>query len=360
MKKLDQTTSPSTSLGYSSFAKEENRKSALVKHCLLPFLFLLLALCTEVQAQQTFRVMSYNVENLFDVQDNPHTNDDEYLPSGSRRWTPKRYRHKLQQIAKVITAAGEWDSPALIGLCEVENDSVLINLLNRTPLQQQDYRYCVGTTSDSRGIRVALFYQRDKFAYIGHSSNPLRHFSKQTRKTRDILHVWGRVISGDTLDVFVCHFPSRYGGEKESEVFRIDAANTVKQLCDSLQQIRQTPFFIVMGDFNDTPTDKSLQNVPPFLNNLFANPKQFLYPGSHKYQGEWSQLDHILVSDKLLESNSPVQVKPNSAQLFAPDFLLTKDKTWRGKRPKRTYYGFRYEAGFSDHLPLLVDLVIRY
>ena len=180
--------------------------------------------------------MSYNVENLFDTNDNPDKNDNDFLPTGNRHWTRGRYYHKLQQIAKVISAAGEWSTPALVGLCEVENDSVLIHLLNRTPLKMQHYHYCMTHGSDTRGINTALLYQRDKFGYIGHQEHPVIFTRKQHKHTRNILHVWGKVLTLDTLDIFVCHLPSRYGGEKESEADRFDAARTLRNLCDSLMQ----------------------------------------------------------------------------------------------------------------------------
>lgn len=327
----------------------------------------------------SFRVMSYNVENFFDTSPDPICDDREFLPEGNRHWTSKRYYHKLQQIAKVITAAGEWDTPALIGLCEIENDSVLTHLLHRTPLRLQDYRFCAGQTSDRRGIRVALLYQRDKFGYLSHRSIPIRFSGKHHKNTRDLLHVWGRLITGDTLDVCVCHFPSRYGGEKESERDRMDAARTLRSVCDSLIQIRRSPYLILMGDFNDTPENRSIteglaalpynaERLPteitihgksPILYNLFSRPLPNAPRGSHKYQGMWTQLDQMFINASFLDTSSPIHLQPKSIRLFAPPFLLTKDKTWYGLRPFRTYYGFKYEGGFSDHLPILADFEVR-
>ncbi len=347
------------------------------------FIGLLALLFVSVSAQsdnKAFRVMWYNVENLFDTEDDPLTNDEEFLPTGNRRWTNKRYNHKLQQIAKTINAAGEWSTPAIIGMCEVENDSVLTHLLTRTPLRKQHYRYCITTGSDTRGINVGILYQRDKFAYISHQSVPVVYREGRKKPTRDILHLTGKIISGDTLDILACHFPSRSGGEKESEAFRLDAAIIMRQLCDSLLAVRQSPNLILMGDFNDTPKNRSivevLKAVPllteeesintplreiekPPLYNLFANPNLFQFPGSHKYRGEWSQLDQIIVNHRLISKDSSFHVIPESIQIFTPKFLLTKDKTERGYRPKRTYFGFKYEGGFSDHLPLIVDFSFR-
>ena len=343
---------------------------------ILTITFLLLLFPATHRAQQVFRVMSYNVENLFDTEKAPDKNDVDFLPSGNRHWTPGRYYHKLRQIAKVISAAGEWDTPALIGLCEVENDSVIYHLLHRTPLKQQQYRYCMTHGEDTRGINVALLYQRDKFAYAGHSEYPICFSRKQHKHTRNILHVWGKVITGNILDIFVCHFPSRYGGEKESETDRSDAACTLRSLCDSLQQTRPYPQIIIMGDFNDTPEDKSMTEIltqtsgqqlpvggsPSLLqlHNLFANQKQLHHPGSHKYQGEWSQLDQILISDNLADTTASMHLKPESQRIFNPDFLLTQDKTWRGKRPFRTFYGYKYEGGYSDHLPIIADFLLSF
>lgn len=363
---------------------KKNSQSDMNRIFTMTFFLLTLPLLS-LSGQVSFRVMSYNVENLFDTNNNPATADEEFLPSGNRHWTNGRYYHKLQQIAKVISAAGEWDTPALVGLCEVENDSVLLHLLNRTPLRQQHYRYQMTHGSDTRGINTVLLYQRDKFQYLGHTEYPVRFSHYRHKKTRNLLHVWGNVMTGIILDVFVCHFPSRYGGEKESEADRFDAARTLRELCDSLYQIRPVPQILIMGDFNDTPDDISIReklgasplqiplpSTPDFtairpelhgsaslsLFNLFSERKT-TPPGSHKYQGEWSQLDQFIISSTLADTTASMHLIPESARIFSPPFLLTPDKTWRGMRPFRTYYGFKYEAGYSDHLPILADFLFR-
>lgn len=320
----------------------------------LTILILILLYLPDNNGQTLFRVMSYNIENLFDTADNPATDDNEFLPSGNRRWSYKRYNHKLQQIAKVITAAGEWDTPAVIGLCEVENDTVVTHLLRKTPLRSQHYQYCITNSSDRRGINVALLYQRDKFRYISHCSMPVNHSKKNMRTARDILHVSGEIISGDTLDIAICHFPSKYGGEKESETRRMDAAMTLRKLCDSLIQVRVYPLIILMGDFNDLPESRCMKLVAGNnLHNLFAGKG-----GSHKYQGEWSQLDQIIVHRNMISAKTRMNIISESIQNFSPSFLFTKDKTGRGVRPRRTYYGYKYEAGYSDHLPVMADFLL--
>ena len=306
---------------------------------------------------QEFRVMFYNVENLFDTYDDPDKRDDDFLPGGSMRWTPNRYYSHLRKIAQVINAIGEWDTPALCGLCEVENDTVLIHLLNRTPLVEQHYSYCITTGSDMRGINNALIYQRDKFRYLGHSSEKIP-FTNKNRLSRDILHVWGEIINGERLDIFVCHFPSRSGGEKESEPDRIEAAKHLRRLCDSLFKINENANIIAMGDFNDNPSDKSISIITKGskakfnLTNLFGNAKKLNYPGSHKFQGEWSQLDQMFVS-----KNWNNYIKKGSPKIFAENFLLSTNA--RGEQaPMRNFQGPIYRDGFSDHLPIVSDFLL--
>jgi endonuclease/exonuclease/phosphatase family metal-dependent hydrolase len=222
-------------------------------------------------------------------------------------------------------------------------------------LREQYYSYCITTGNDLRGINVALLYQRDKFRYLGHSSERIPFINKRKR-SRDILHVWGEVINGQQLDIFVCHFPSRSGGEKETEPDRIDAATFLRILCDSIYRTNPEPNIIVMGDFNDNPSDKSVQLIvngsikKHNLTNLFGDPKKLNYHGSHKFQNEWSQLDQIMISthwNKYLKQGSP--------RMFVADFLLTK-KNSRGEQSLvRNYSGMIYKNGYSDHLPVVAD-----
>jgi endonuclease/exonuclease/phosphatase family metal-dependent hydrolase len=332
-----------------------------VKNLSIVLVFCLLSLpvgCAHAPPQQDVRVRFDNVENLFDTVDDPKTDDDEFTPNGARRWTPRRYNAHLQQTAKVINAAGEWDTPALIGMCEVENDSVVIHLLNRTSLRQQNYRYCITTSFDPRGINVVLLYQRDKFQYITHQSKRIP-FTQPSRRSRDILHVSGRILSGDTLDVFVCHFPSRSGGEKETEQARIDAARYLRQLSDSIYNRRAKTRILVMGDFNDEPTDKSIQIIlnptdsRRSLVHLYADRKTLNHQGSYKYQGAWNQLDQMMISQPMAAF-----LKANSPRIFVEPFLMTPDRSKRGQRPKRIFNGYKYEGGLSDHLPIVADFII--
>jgi endonuclease/exonuclease/phosphatase family metal-dependent hydrolase len=332
-------------------------------------LTILILFFVPLSGQTNFRVMFYNVENLFDTIDDPEKDDGDFLPDGVMRWTQGRYRNKLNNIAKVITSAGEWETPALVGLCEVENEKVINDLIKFSPLRKMNYRFVITDSPDPRGIDVALLYQRDKFKYLEHNSYTIKFPHNPDRLTRNILHVSGQVSSQDTLDVFVCHFPSRRGGEKESEPDRMYVASVVKAKSDSLMQIRKNACIVIMGDFNDEPSNRSLLqtlNAQPVsknisgkgLYNLFSGFEKRKNTGSYKFQRQWNILDQIIVSGNLIEGSCSIMVHPHTASIFYRDFMLIDDGTNGGKRPKKTYHGRRYEGGYSDHFPVIADFTI--
>ena len=321
------------------------------------FFILFLCLAFPASAQESFRVLFWNVENLFDCKDNPQKNDNEYLPEATRHWTYFRYRDKLKNLAKGIIASGNDYVPDLVGLCEVENDSCLYDLTRRSPLKEADYRYVMTDSPDMRGIDVALLYQRGSFKLVQHQSIRIPSEQIGHAPTRDILHVTGKVISGDSLDVFVCHMPSRSGGQAMSEPYRIFTAERLKQAVDSVMHVRRNPNIIVMGDFNDYPTDRSMKEVlgaDGKLRNLMKGKKE----GTYRYRGEWGILDHFLVSENLLGKKGSIRTSRKKAQILRHEFLLEEDENYGGDKPFRTYNGMRYQGGFSDHLPIALDLQI--
>jgi predicted extracellular nuclease len=350
-------------------AKNEELKMRTKMIPRLLTLIFFLSLCISLSGQSNFRVMFYNVENLFDTIDDPNKNDEEFLPDGVRHWTVGRYRNKLNNLAKVITSAGEWDVPALVGMCEVENEQVLKDLTQYSPLKKANYRFVITESSDTRGIDVALLYQRDKFKQLGHDFYRIRFPYNNRKKTRDILHVTGQVLSKDTVDVFVCHFPSRRGGENESEPDRVYVASVLKSKTDSLMKIRKNAHIIIMGDFNDEPSNKSIAqtlHARPIsksidrtsLYNLFGNFEKQKNKGSYKYGNQWNMLDQIIVSGNLIEGHRAIRVQPQTATIFLRDFMVTTDKSHGGKRPKKTFHGYKHEGGYSDHFPVFVDFTI--
>ena len=340
---------------------------------------------TQVPSQQEripFRVVSWNIENLFDTHHDSLKNDHEFLPDAMRHWNYSRYKKKLVDVARVITAIGEWSPPALVGLCEVENDTVLRDLTRRSPLKELSYRYVMTHSPDLRGIDVALLYQRDLFKLLSSRSISIPPL-KQYRPTRDLLHVSGLLLTGDTLDVFVCHLPSRSGGAKESESYRLYAAHILRMEVDSIMSIRSLPQVIIMGDFNDYPTNQSIQKIleaeaPPVTTNNLASttgstnfstvaPSSLkLYHllarkakskdfGSYKYRGEWGLLDHLIVSGTLLNQSNHFFTSEEKANVCLLPFFTKDDEKYGDKEPFRTYKGMKYQGGISDHLPIYTD-----
>ncbi|MCL2650051.1 MAG: endonuclease [Candidatus Azobacteroides sp.] len=319
--------------------------------------------------QNTLRIMSYNVENLFDTEKSSRKNDGDFTPDGKLHWTPGRYYNKLNNLAKVITSAGEWNNPAIIGLCEVENERCMTDLTKHSLLKAQDYRYVITHCADRRGINVALMYQRDKFKYLGHQSYKIKFPEEPHKVTRDILHVSGLIQTGDTLDVFVCHFPSRRGGEQESEPDRIRAASVLKSKTDSLMNVRKNFNIVIMGDFNDEPDNNSLsralqampveKNIEPgALYNLFYKYVKQNNVGTYKYGRQWNVLDQMIVSGNLFNRSKSFHVLPETATIFQRDFMMEKDSSNGGKKPFKTYTGMKHTGGYSDHLPVFVDFSI--
>lgn len=315
--------------------------------------------------ENTFRVACYNVENFFDCVDDSLTNDSEYLPGGIRGWNYAKYTQKQTAIAKVLTNLGGWQAPALVGLCEIESDKCLWDLTHYSGLKNWKYRYAHFESPDARGVDVALLYQPEQFTLITSKAINI-HFplSPQT-KTRDILHVSGMTANKVALEVFVCHFPSRLGGELESEERRKYVASVLRKHTDSIFSQNTLANILIMGDFNDYPTNSSMSTVLGAKNQtekiVAGCLYNLMYPihqagkGSHKHNGEWGALDQIVVSGNLLLDEN---FKCEQAKVFDADFLLVNDEKFLGKQPFRTYNGMKYQAGYADHLPIYVDFII--
>lgn len=315
-----------------------------------------------------YRIMFYNVENLFDTVNDPEKNDDEFTPTGNRFWTDYRKRQKLNNIYKVITAIGEWDLPMIVGLCEIENRNVLEDLLKYTPLNKADYKIIHYESPDFRGIDVAMLYRESLFIPINHGIirvNWPANIGKGT--TRDILYAFGKTVEGDSLHIYINHWPSRLGGQLETEGKRMYVAGLLKKHTDSVLNVHHNAKIIILGDFNDHPTDRSIIDVLKAkidyneikqnqLYNLSYYIEKYKDKGSHKHEGHWGILDQIIVSGALLDSTQNLYTRPEYADIFDADFLLEPDTKYTGKQNFRTYIGFKYHGGFSDHLPVYLDL----
>ncbi|MBN1926022.1 MAG: endonuclease [Prolixibacteraceae bacterium] len=331
----------------------------------LIFVLLFIPLAAISQPQEKhFKFMFYNVENLFDTYDDPEKDDEEFLPSGERYWDYERYNRKLTRISQVIMAAGQGQLPAIIGLCEIENRFVLEQLLSQTPLGKMGYKIVHKESPDQRGIDVALLYMTEVFKPFFYYAIPVTKPTDTLFKTREILHVKG-IIENDTLNVIVNHWPSKFGGVAETIPLRALAAKTLRNYSDSLLAINPDSKILIMGDFNDSPFDVSLSEILGAKPAEELQAKTGLYnlsykkaqkgTGSSKYQGKWAMIDQMIVSGTLLTGKG-LQVTGQGFQIFSPDFLLEKDKTYTGQKPFRTYTGLKYNDGFSDHLPVMLEL----
>lgn len=340
-------------------------------------LSLLLLLCAGgcfslgLGAQTPFRVMSYNVENLFDCQDDSLKDDAEFLPDAERQWTYQRYQTKLNNIAQVIKDASAEVSnpPALVGLCEVENEHCLYDLTTYSALKSLSYRFVMTNSPDKRGIDVALLYQPTEFRVLQTEHIRVAFSARNPYPpTRDILHVTGEVRSGDTLDVYVAHWPSRSGGEMESQPARVRVADILHRSVQETLHSRKCPQVVIMGDFNDYPDNFSVTRVlkakapkgdikPDALYHLFARKAAEGSSGSYRYQGQWGFLDHLIVSGNLLNKQAGMYTDESLAHVLRLPYLLKEDKKYGGDQPSRTYAGPYYLGGYSDHLPVYMDLM---
>lgn len=317
-------------------------------------------------SQDRYRVMFYNVENLFDPFKDSLTNDGEFTPEGTRHWTWNRFTQKLNNIYRVVTAVGEWDLPAIVGFCEVENSFVMYQLINKTPLSKLDYKLVHKESPDSRGIDVALIYRPDRFKLEEKRFFRVVNPEDPSRKTRDILYARGILGKLDTLHVFVNHWPSKYGGELASEPGRMAAGRIVREKIDSIRIFSPDARIIIMGDFNDGPNSapitealKAVPPTPPYSpNGLYNLHHRFegYGTGTIKFQGAWEVIDMMIVSKSLLEKTHPIYLNSDGGMVFQADFLREDDESFVGFRPNRTYVGFKFHGGFSDHFPIYVDI----
>lgn len=301
-------------------------------------------------------VVSLNCENLFDCEHDSLKQDEAFLPDGTYQWTYGKYWKKVNNIAREILACGEQDDgrfsiPDIVALCEVENDSVIRDLTQRSLLRNAKYEAVVTNSPDERGIDVALLYSPLSFGYIESHSirvTPL----KDMRPTRDILYVKGRLATEDTIHVFVVHAPSRSGGEYETRSNRLCVANKLTESIDSLRQTLPEAKIIVLGDFNDYDNNPSIKHIEE--HNLFdvsanASGIHGQAKGTYKFHGEWGSLDHIFLSPTLLNRIACCRIADFP-------FLLQEDEAYGGMMPKRNFQGIKWQDGFSDHLPLVLQL----
>lgn len=304
-------------------------------------------------------VVCYNVQNLFDTKDDPAIDDQDFLPGGKLRWSKTRYRHKLDQLAKAVTWAGD-GPPAVLGLAEIENEDVLRDLARTAPLAKGEYSIVHFDSPDERGIDVALLVRRD-FATVTEKMALSVDLGRD--HTRDVLYAALRLARGGELHVLMNHWPSRGGGERRTAPKRMAAAVVVRHKVDQILQDDPRAKILVMGDFNDYPNDESIRlglkaacdtSVRAPLYDLMCM-DQALHSGSYQYDGRWGYLDQMIVSKALLAGAG---ITIGHATAFHDERLLFKHPRY-GLSPDRTYGGKRYHGGFSDHLPVVAFFEFR-
>lgn len=307
----------------------------------------------------TYRIVFYNTENFFDPLDDTTSQYDEFDQGGQRYWTWSKYEDKRNRIYKVITAIGEGEPVAMVAFAEIENRTVLEDLLHKTPLTNHNYQIIHFESEDQRGIDVGLVYLEELFTPLSKKPIKVRVEKDTGFRTRDILYVKG-LLGKDSLHVFVNHWPSRYGGLLETKELRKAAATTLKAVTDSICLKQKNPAILILGDFNDNPEDKSMllltQPGPCNLTNVTSSPGNALVMGTLKYQGQWDSFDQVLISEGLGNGRSDLLLSGGKAYIYCPDFLLEEDTKYLGVKPRRTYEAFKYHDGFSDHLPIYVDI----
>ena len=339
------------------------RKSIHILQITVTALFLTLLISSCSKKTHPFSLAFYNVENLFDTIDDPHKNDNRYLPDSKVAWNTERYYHKMENISKVIAAMDSVELPSVIGLAEVENKAVLQDLVSQPNIAGAHYQILHQESEDERGIDVALLYRPDKYIPVETNYIQLVFPFNPTNGTRDILYSKGLANNKDTVHIFINHWTSRYGGQEKTIPYRKYTAQMLKHYADSILNRNPEANILIAGDLNDNPDDESVavdlgatEPVQPYLNKRLYNLsiKQYkMGDGSLYYRG-WDMFDQIIVS-------TPVLTGTNSVKATSRDQTIVK-KSWmlfypeRGEpRPNRTATS-KYFGGYSDHLPVLLKM----
>lgn len=309
-------------------------------------------------SSETYTIAFYNIENLFDIENDPLTNDDDFLPTSAKRWTIKRYQNKLMKLGTVISKIGDEETegaPAIIGLAEVENQKVLMDLVRSKDLIDEDYSFVHYDSMDERGIDVALLYKRDVFSVKNSEtfSVYLENEIGLQDYTRDILLVQGQ-LHNEPINIIVNHWSSRREGEKETEFKRLASANKVNAIIKRLKDEDNNAKIIVMGDFNDNPDDGSMSLLEN-ESNLY-NPFKTVWSrekGSLNHNFNWNLFDQILFSTNFFDIKN-TNLNFSRADVFNTKFLTQYHGKYKGQ-PFRTYVGKKYKGGYSDHFPVYIE-----
>lgn len=348
------------------------KKTIMIKSYSLSFLIAFVLLSQTLHSQDKKLKISaigyYNLENLFDTNDDENVRDTEFSPEGKNLWDEDRYQEKLANMAYAISQIAIELCPSglsILGVSEIENRGVLEDLVAHPMLKDRNYQIIHKDSPDERGIDVALLYQKSHFS--PDEIRSLEHFmfrdNGERNFTRDVLVVSG-TFDGDRIHVLVNHWPSRSGGQKRSESGRRGAADLCRQAVDSIYKIEPAAKIFILGDLNDNPTNKSITKNLRASGNLkglkgqdLYNPMHPLYRtghGSNAWRDTWSLFDHVIISKPLIHKN-PKELKYHKAVIFNKSFLTQPNGKYKGY-PFRTFSNGQYQGGYSDHFPVFVYL----
>ena len=312
-------------------------------------------------------VAFYNIENLFDTLDTENVDDEEFTPLGAKNWNSEKYNLKLEKLSEVLSQLGTEinpDGPALLGLCEIENKSVLEDLAKTEKLKSKKYNIVHYDSPDRRGVDVGFLYQPKYFEVTGSKPFTLKMEGDDGFLTRDQLLVSGKLL-GENIHIIVNHWPSRRGGEKKSAPKRMAAADLGRSIIDSLLAADPNAKIMLMGDLNDDPVDESVKKhlktvgeKDKLKNSLLFNPMESLHKkgiGSLAYRDSWNLFDQIIISSSLFKGENST-FRFYTAKVFNKEFLKNQEGQYKGY-PFRTFVGNAFQNGYSDHFPVYIFLV---
>jgi hypothetical protein len=340
---------------------------------LLIILFLFNSTCN-AQEEDTLYVAFWNLQNLFDTVDDPEKNDESFLPDGDMEFTPERLDKQMYNLSRVIHSMNSGNGPDLLGVCEVENQAVLSSIVNKF-LPELDYKIAYLESPDNRGIDNGLLYKADKFKLLNLQADTV--YLSDGWPTRLIIGVNLLTKSDEKITVFINHWPSRSGGQEESEPNRIAAAQTLRGAVDRIFNKDVNAKIIAIGDFNDEPVNISVLetlNAYPLKCDTDTIYMEFeeetaceLYNisysafesglGTYKYKDDWNMFDQVIVSGSLITSENFFYLC-NSFEIYKPYYIVTQSGQFKGA-PFPTYGGRRYLGGYSDHFPVIAKFILN-
>ena len=341
-----------------------------MKRLLLILPVMLLMVASASAQEKPYMVAFWNLENLFDIYDDPETHDEEFTPDGVKQWNEIKYQKKLSNIERVLfdIAAIQRDYPIVIGVSEIENRSVLEDLVSQPKLAGANYRICHYDSPDARGVDVAFLYRADVFKLQGSENIKLEVAELPDFRTRDFVVMWG-TIEDEPFYFLVSHWPSRLGGKEASQFKRDACASQIRAIKDSLLAENPATKVIVMGDFNDDATDSSIVETMGAKGKTkdlekgdFFNPFNQMLRAGHgtlAYQDMWNLFDNICVTENLIndEEGKLHLVKGSGnkfwGNIFHRPYMFQQEGQYKGY-PLRTFVTNNFQNGFSDHFPVYI------